>query len=455
MPCYNLIKRISNQDLLRFGKIKEGINVMSTWKELLASMHTNRNCIESLLLVLVACLSAPLSVQALEGDLSQTYLFSDQELDNLLAPIALYPDPLLAEMLPASTYPTEIADAAAWLQSGGDISGIDGQNWDESVKAVAHYPEILATMADDMDWTANLGDAFLNQQEDVTRAIQRLRAQARAEGNLMSTNEQSVIVEDGSIEIIPAEPEYIGVPEYDPSVVYDQSPAYGAVPFIVFYLVLPIGDWLHMDFDWRHHHVIYHGWNRPGWVNNGRPYVHVRNVYISRSRPNINQVWRHDVSRGDPDKYRASRPVGARPDGYERTREVRGRTVTPLKPPEGAFRSTGNTVQFSNRGKESLNAARQKPLTTTGISQQPVRRAPIVSSGIAQPGSARGTVQPAKPPSSVFGGYRGADETRAQSRRGGDSRQSSVGVGSSAAPANRGSAPAGRTSTGGKEGFSR
>jgi len=417
-------------------------------------MHTNRNRLKGILRVLVVCLAAPLSVQALEGELPQTNLFTDQELDNLLAPIALYPDPLLAEMLPASTYPTEIAAAAAWLQNGGDISGIDGENWDESVRAVAHYPEILATMTDDMDWTANLGDAFLNQPEDVTRAIQRLRARARAEGNLMSTGEQSVIVEDDSIAIIPAEPEYIGVPEYDPSVVYDQSPAYGEGPFILFYLVLPIGDWSSMDFDWHHHDVIYHGWNRPGWVNNARPYIHVRNVYVNRSRPYINQVWKHDVSRGGPDKYWASRPVGTRPDKYERIREVRGRTVTPPGPLEGAFRPEGNTVQFSNRGKESLNAARQKPVTTR-TSKQPAGRKPIVSSSIAQPGSARGPVQSPKPPSSVFGGYRGADETRVQSQRGEDSRKSNVGAGSSAAPAYRGSAPAGRTSTGGRQGFSR
>lgn len=418
-------------------------------------MHTNINCLKSLLFVLAMCLSASLSVQASEDDLSQTYVFTDQELDNLLAPIALYPDPLLAEMLPASTYPTEIAEAAAWLQSGGDISGIDGQNWDESVKAVAHYPEILTTMADDIDWTADLGDAFLSQPEDVTRAVQRLRARARAEGNLLSTDEQSVVVEDDSIEIIPAEPEYIAVPEYDPSVVYDQSPAYGAAPFIIFSLVLPIGDWLSMDFDWHQHHVIYHGWNRPGWVNKARPYVHVRNVYVNKSRPYINQVWRHDASRGDPDKYRASRPVGARHDRYERTREIRGSVVT-RKPQEGAFRTTGNTAEFSNRGKESLNAARQKPATTTtGISQQPARREPAVSSGIAQPGPARGTLQPAQPTSSAFGGYRGADETRVQSRRGEDSRRSNLRVGPSATPANRGGAPAGRPSTGGGRGFSR
>jgi hypothetical protein len=185
-----------------------------------APADMNRNCIKSFLFWLVVCLLAPLSIQAGEGDQAPTYSFTEQELDDLLAPIALYPDPLLAEMLPASTYPTEIADAAAWLESGGETSKIDEQSWDESVKAVAHYPEILALMDEDMDWTASLGDAFLNQPEDVTRSIQRLRAQARAAGNLVSTNEQRVNIEDDYIQIVPAEPEYIYVPEYAPSDVY-------------------------------------------------------------------------------------------------------------------------------------------------------------------------------------------------------------------------------------------
>jgi len=106
---------------------------------------------------------------------SPAYAFSDQELDNLVAPIALYPDPLLAVMLPASTYPAEIADAEAWFKRGGTVSGIEGQSWDESVRAIAYYPDILRMMGGDLNWTADLGAAFFNQPEDVTRSIQRLR----------------------------------------------------------------------------------------------------------------------------------------------------------------------------------------------------------------------------------------------------------------------------------------
>jgi hypothetical protein len=87
-------------------------------------------------------------------------------------------------LLPASAYPAEIADAAAWLRSGPDPSRIDDQNWDEVVKAIAHYPDILSMMADNINWTADIGDAFLNQPEDVARSIKRLRWQARNTGNL-------------------------------------------------------------------------------------------------------------------------------------------------------------------------------------------------------------------------------------------------------------------------------
>ena len=265
---------------------------------------------------------------------SPAYAFSDQELDDLLAPIALYPDPLLAAMLPASTYPAEIADADAWLKGGGTVSGIDGQSWDESVKAIAYYPDILGMMAGDLDWTADLGDAFLNQPEDVTRSIQRLRWEARDAGNLESNDKQQVIIDGDNIEIIPAQPEYMYVPQYDDSVVYDNTWAPGSPPFITYGFGLAIGGWLSMDFDWRHHHVIYHGWNRPGWVNHARPYVHVPNVYVNRSRPFINQTWRHDMSHGDPERFRASQPGRVSTGRFAHTPEVRGRGTTPTKPRE-------------------------------------------------------------------------------------------------------------------------
>ena len=428
----------------------------------------NGNGIKGFLLTFVVCLSALLSIPAWAADpyLTNSSSFTDQELDNLLAPIALYPDPLLAQILPASTYPEEIADAEDWLNRGGPISGIDGQNWDESVKAIAHYRNILKMMADNVDWTADLGDAFLNQPEDVARSIQRLRWQARDAGNLESTSQQTVIIDGDYIEIVPAQPQYIYVPQYDPSVIYVQRWYPGRAPFITFGLGLVIGGWLTMDFDWGHHHVIYHGWNRPGWVNHARPYVHVRNVYINRSRPYINQAWRHDASHGSPDSYRASHPSrGLSVSGHARIPEVRGKAAVPPKPPAGMFGPRGDTHSFSNRGKESRGIFSATPKATPqdlgkrlarpapSVSQRPTPPTPVISKQPLLPGPgigkgptpqsrpARESVQPTKTPSVTFGGYRGANEARGQSLRGQASRQSSAVVHPPAAPVSKGNTP--------------
>jgi hypothetical protein len=461
----------------------------------------NRTFIKGFLLLLIICLSAFPSIQAQadDEDLIYSISFTEDELDYLFAPIALYPDPLLAQMLPASTYPTEVADADAWINSGGNVSDIDEQMWDESVRAIAHYPDILKMMAENMDWTANVGDAFLNQPEEVASSIQRLRWRARAVGNLVSNNEQSVIIEGDYIQIVPAQPQYVYVPQYEPSVVYVESPAMGYSPFITFGYGLVIGGWLTMDFDWGHHHVIYHGWDRPGWVNHARPYVHVRDVYIERSRPYINQKWRHDRSRGDPARYLASRPSGPNADRYSRMGEARGRTT--MQPGQGrAIYGRGkDTRAYSKRGRESRGTVTQlpgppsqsirqrptpptphisqrpKPPTpyisdrptppTPGISQRPKPPTPYISDrptpptpGISQrpkpptpssrqlqPGPSRERVQPDRKPSVTFGGYRGTNEAREQSLRGQNSRQSSERARPSAPPASRGNAPAGKS----------
>jgi hypothetical protein len=437
----------------------------------------NRTFIKGFLLVFIVCLLALLSIQARAADPDLTYSvsFTDQELDDLLAPIALYPDPLLAQILPASTYPTEVADAEAWLKSGGDVSSIDEQDWAESVRAIAHYPNILQMMAENMDWTANLGDAFLNQPEDVTNSIQRLRWRARAVGNLVSNAEQSVIIEGDYIQIVPAQPQYIYVPQYDTSVVYVQAPTTSISPFITFGFGFAIGSWLNMDFDWGHHYVIYHGWDRPGWVNHARPYVHVRNVYINRSRPFINQTWRHDRSHGDPARYLASRPSGPNTDRYARVGEARGSTTIQPRPAGGIYDHGGDTRAYSNRGRESRGIVNQQPapltpsirrrptIPTPNVSQRPTTPAPgssrhptpvtpqVSSSGSNQPSSVRASQQPAKTPSVTFGGYRGAGEAKTQSLRGQASRQSSERARPSAPPVSRGSVPAGKGASGGRQ----
>ncbi|MGD0279367.1 MAG: DUF3300 domain-containing protein [Smithella sp.] len=382
----------------------------------------NRNGIKDCLLIFVVFLLVFLSIKVLADDSNPAPpLFTNQELDNLLESIALYPDPLLAQILPASTYPQEIADAYDWQTSGGAMSKIDMQHWDDSVKAIAHYPDILKMMTEYGDWTADIGDAFLNQPEDVTESIQRLRWKARNAGNLESNNWQTIIIVGDYIEIIPAQPQYVYVPSYDPSVIYAQGWDPDEAPFITFGLGLMIGDWLTMDFDWGHHHIIYHGWNRPGWVNRARPYVHMRNEYINKSRPYINSNWRHDASHGNPESFRITHPGVTTGAGMEsRMAEIRGRSVT-ATPAKSLPKGFGS----SKPAMSPQDIKKQPVITIPNVSQRPEQQTPGVSRGTQQSSSAREIVRSPRTPSVTFGGYRGSSEAVGQSLRGQASRQSS------------------------------
>src|SRR5580704_15392322 len=111
-------------------------------------------------------------------------VYTEPQLEQMLGPIALYPDPLIAQLLPACTQPAQIAIAYSYVSSGADPNTIDQQSWDPGVRAVAHYPDVLKMLNDNMAWTTELGQAYINQQTDVMNAIQSLRAQAQQQGNL-------------------------------------------------------------------------------------------------------------------------------------------------------------------------------------------------------------------------------------------------------------------------------
>lgn len=224
-------------------------------------------------------LTIALLITASVATWSQTGSYTPAELDELLGPIALYPDPLLAQVLPAATYPDELQEAYGFQGS------IDSQPWSVSVKAVAHYPDVLRMMATNLDWTTAVGQAYVNQPDDVMRSIQRLRAKARSLGYLSSNSYQTVAVSNGYIAIDPLQPQYIYVPTYNPGVVYvEQRPSYGPA-LIAFGVGLLIGAWLNNDIDWHHHRVYYHGWHGGGWVGRSRPHVRVNN------RTYVNPAW--------------------------------------------------------------------------------------------------------------------------------------------------------------------
>lgn len=160
---------------------------------------------------------------------------SNQQLDSLAAPIALYPDALLAQVLMAATFPQDVRAAAAWSRSNSRLQGDDAvravasEPWDPSVQSLVAFPQVLATMASKSDWVAQLGSAFLAQPGDVMDSVQRLRRQAQAAGNLKTSAQQTVVVEQSTIQIVPANPQVVYVPTYNPTVVYGVWP-YPAYP---------------------------------------------------------------------------------------------------------------------------------------------------------------------------------------------------------------------------------
>ena len=147
---------------------------------------------------------------------------TQEELKQLVGPIALYPDALIALILPASTVPSDLVLAARFVASKGDPAQAANQPWDDSVKSLVRYPDMVKWMDQNLEWTTQLGEAFLDQPADVMNTIQQLRAQARAAGTLVDTPQQKVVEEQSNIRIVPAEPERIYVPQYDPEVVYVQ-----------------------------------------------------------------------------------------------------------------------------------------------------------------------------------------------------------------------------------------
>jgi hypothetical protein len=233
-------------------------------------------------------------------------LRSPRELEQMVASIALYPDPLLAQILPAATVPQQIVWANSYLSGGGDPRGVDLQAWDNSIKALARYPEVLRMMGDNLAWTTDLGTAFMNQPVELMDAVQRLRAEARALGNLYSTPEQVVYVDGPTIVIAPAVREVIYVPVYRPEVVYIERPPAPDRFFISFSVGHPMGVWLNHDCDWHERRVVvwHHDHPRPAdwWEHrpSERPREEAHNI----------TAWRAPAERQVPP---GQRPPGHRP----------------------------------------------------------------------------------------------------------------------------------------------
>lgn len=272
--------------------------------------------------------------------------FSQEELAQMLAPIALYPDPLLSQILMAATYPFEVVEAQRWLTKNPYIKGdaldeaLQSKDWDVSILALCHYPKVLTMMSDNLNWTARLGDAFANQEAEVMDVVQELRARARAAGNLSTTAEQNVIEDDRYIQIEPISPDYIYVPAYDPYVVYGHwwLPLFPPFPIILpglvvtgpgivfsprYYVGFGVFGW--SSFNWRERNVII--------VNIDRTRRYNRHVH--QYRYTDRHHWRPDRERRNVRERRAGEiprfrpPVRPAPSGERWDRRPGGDVIQP------------------------------------------------------------------------------------------------------------------------------
>jgi uncharacterized membrane protein YgcG len=225
-----------------------------------------------------------------------------EQLQQLVAPIALYPDELVAQILAAATYPEQVVEADRWMQQHTELQGeqlaqeVNQQPWDPSVKALTQFPSVLENMDKNLSWTSSLGDAYINQQQDVMNAIQVMRQRAQKAGNLKSTSQQQVAQQGQTIVIEPADPQVVYVPEYNPWVVYGAPvvawPGWYAYPGlflpgpgIVFGAGFGIGlfggfgwGWHHWGADWHHHTVVF---NHNTFISQSHTFIN-RNHFFRR-----------------------------------------------------------------------------------------------------------------------------------------------------------------------------
>jgi len=257
--------------------------------------------------------------------------YPPDQLDKLVSRVALYPDPLLAQVLAAATFPDQIADAAKWADEHHYLRGDELANaitedhlpWDPSVQALLPFPNVLDTMASDLDWTQQLGNAFLAQKQDVMDAVQRMRQKAKDYGYLRS-NSQIVVSGGPYITIDPVDPAFLYVPAYDPFIVFGPPrPGFfvgGAIGW-GFGIGLGIGfrpwGWGYTRFDWGGHGVIIAGapWGRT-WYNRG-VYAHSYGPGVRRWDPG-RRAEGHALVRRDEGERRAAREGRARPEERHR-----------------------------------------------------------------------------------------------------------------------------------------
>jgi len=361
------------------------------------------------------------------------------QIDALVAPIALYPDALVAQVLAASTYPNEVVEADQWLKDHSNLQGsalaeaVNQQSWDPSVQALTQFPSVLDNMANNLSWTSALGDAFYNQQADVMAAVQRLRQQAKAAGNLKSTSQMTVTQENPQTIIIqPANPQVVYVPTYNPTVVYGTPyypPGYStgavvATGLISFGVGMAVGAAMSggcCGWGWNN-------WNC-GW--RGGTVVYNRNTYVSRSNVYANGNRYNNGNWTRPTNY----PANGNRSGNRNT-NISGNNVN--------INNGGNRNNINaNNGNRTNNGNRNNNVNANnGNRNNNVNRGTAQNNrpqnNAARPSNSSyrgyGQSNSAGTKSGAFSGYSSGGNARANSNRG----QSSMGGGGNRGGGNRG-----------------
>jgi len=319
-------------------------------------------------------------------------LLSADKLNNLVAPIALYPDPLLSQMLVASTYPLEVVEASQWLQRNSNLKGqalvnaAKEEPWDPSVQALVAIPDALDKLNQDIRWTTDLGNAFLSQQADVMNAVQQMRTRAQSSGHLRSTPQQIVTPDaqdnDQFVVIQPAKPDVIYVPVYDPVYIWG-SPVYGFYPRLRY---PSLGFGFGTGYDLGFYFSDWSGWGLWGWGPNWFSNVIIINNrffhhYGFHERPGGDfrgrTVWAHDP------EHRLNVPYR---NGGEPARSG-GRVVVPSAS-HSEPRSAGRTLDQGNRSLSPQGQGSQNP---------PLQRNKSSKQYQPQPQQYRATTQVQKP----------------------------------------------------------
>jgi hypothetical protein len=344
---------------------------------------------------------------------------SPEELERLVGPIALYPDDLVAIILPASTFPLQIVQADRFLdRRKQDPKLALDDNWDDSVKALVNYPEVVKQMSADLDWTADLGEAVVADQGAVLDAVQAFRRKAQAAGNLKTDAKQVVDVDKDVITIAPADPQVIYVPQYNPTtvIVYSSVPVYGyyPAPYPVYYYPYPPGAAFATGLIWGA--ALGAAWHGGYWGANWRGGTINNNITINRGSNNT-------INRGN-----VNRP-GQLPAG--------GTAWKPNKQPGQVANAAGRPTNYPRAGDSRPGGAgagaggRPSTMPAGGNAGQ----RPSTGGGLGQ-GNAAGSQRPASPSAATrpsgggganrdaFGGYASGRQTNMDSSRGAASRNS-------------------------------